>query len=315
MFTSVGLNDAIIKSYVSMKPAEALRETVSILPVPSVTTLGALHLLSRWAFGTVRKNGLKDPAAQARAADILAAFVTGACRQPFSITIVFSFAFVSRWPRPCAVVGNRMTFHVSDGLVNVAAWREIYNNRLIGEDISGPALAWWEAFKVKVSAEGLISLKEIVCSPDVATGAECSAFYAQVLAQVSTRIEVTLTRSAHIENDTWPLRVGTIDEQEEPLWTAREIDKTCMIHVERSKLASKGQTCCGVTIDKVNARGLDIQNGFIVYPNNVAAEFVPQVGSRCCAVGSSIVGPSIYSKTYHGGGLGTAWVAQACWAM
>lgn len=49
-----------------------------------------------------------------------------------------------------------------------------------------------------------------------------------------------------------------------------------MTFVAASKVATQGLSNAGVAIDKVNGRGLSVQNGLRVLPNNVVFEFAPQ---------------------------------------
>lgn len=87
--------------------------------------------------------------------------------------------------------------------------------------------------------------------------------------------QVTLLHSCKQRDCSWGLRVE-IDDQEQQAMNAREIDKLCMHHLQKSRQLTTGMVNTSFSMDKANVRGLDLSNGIWAMPSNEALELLPQ---------------------------------------
>ena len=87
--------------------------------------------------------------------------------------------------------------------------------------------------------------------------------------------QVTLLQSCKQRDCSWGLRVD-VDDQEEQAKHAREIDKLCMKHLQKSRQLTTGMVNTSFSMDKANVRGLDLSNGIWAMPSNPAVELLPQ---------------------------------------
>jgi hypothetical protein len=270
------LADGIMKSYMSLPQKEALTSTTHVLSTPSFTTNALLTLLSKWSCLHVRRCGFTDDCRQ-RAKDLIKSFVDASCQFQYSIDVLFNYSAVPQWPRPFAFEGDFLRLQVgTDGVINAKEWKDQYAAALVGGSAPGPLFVWWRLISHLVTDLHFIQLRDLVTSDQVIADQTCMALLAQMFAAISLRVDVVLGKSVTQEDSNlWPIYIKDVDSADG--WSAREVDKACLEHVYRGKMASDGHRSIGIALDKVNARGLDLQNSICVLKNNIAFELVPQV--------------------------------------
>lgn len=196
----------------------------------------------------------------------------------FTFPMEFNQTWESQWPRPHVPGGARLDLSVDEGMVDVEGWQRSVSQAL-GHGAAGDDFVkhrWWELIKGHVKDSKVDVGALIVCTDlmlqDVAQG-----MHAQLVWHLGKHIDCVLIEfvgADPAEPPPGPLRSSS---QREEGWGAREVDKTCAVHIHRSRLASMGHQNFGIALDKVNARGQDMQNAFCVLPDNKACELVPQV--------------------------------------
>ena len=75
----------------------------------------------------------------------------------------------------------------------------------------------------------------------------------------------------------WPVRLAADDGTNDEEWGHRQVDRTCQEYRSRCRVIDWMKLpSVGCSVDKVNCRGLDLQNGYIVSAQNHGAVLVPQ---------------------------------------
>lgn len=271
-----GICGAIVKSWQGMSAADAMAETCHVLPKPGIGSDALVVLLSRWAAAPVRRGGLRDGGASARAASVLSGMLAGACIKGWKLHISFDFDWQYQWPRPPTPCEYVMTLDIStDGLMDVRDWRKLKeDSEQYGGEISPPARKWYMSFQEFVTPGGFVRLFDILTSARVVGDDLCSALVAQIAMAAGPRIEMCYYGSMKIADCSWPLRADEAAGAED--WSLRAIDRLCTEHVYAGKVASSSFKCFGVGVDKFSARAMEVCNGAFVLPDNVAYEAVPQ---------------------------------------
>lgn len=221
---------------------------------------------------------MRDVASRSKAEECLDVLVGIAKMKKFTFPMEFNQTWESQWPRPHVPGGARLDLSVDEGMVDVEGWQRSVSQAL-GHGAAGDDFVkhrWWELIKGHVKDSKVDVGALIVCTDlmlqDVAQG-----MHAQLVWHLGKHIDCVLIEfvgADPAEPPPGPLRSSS---QREEGWGAREVDKTCAVHIHRSRLASMGHQNFGIALDKVNARGQDMQNAFCVLPDNKAFELVPQV--------------------------------------
>jgi hypothetical protein len=136
--------------------------------------------------------------------------------------------------------------------------------------------AWFKKVAKLTHGDGTIFILDLLTSPGLMFAAEFSSCWWQVLWQLCMRLELAMRRSGSMQKCPWPVHCSST--QDEVDWSARAVDLTCSLHREASRAATIGWQNFGLACDKVSARGQELQNSFMVLPNNIAFELVPQAG-------------------------------------
>ena len=136
--------------------------------------------------------------------------------------------------------------------------------------------AWFQKIAKLTHGDGTIFILDLLVGPGLMFNAEFGSFWLQLLWQLCMRLELAMCRSGSMQKCPWPVRSSSTEEELD--WSTRAVDLTCSVQREASRAASLGWQNFGLACDKVSARGQELQNSFMVLPNNIAFELVPQAG-------------------------------------
>ena len=276
LLREAGLKDTFVRGCANLSPAEALASTEHFLPTTGMTSAAVLVLLCRWCAASVMKGGLRQAPARKQAQRLLTGLVQGACALPWEMEVQLMYDWRVTWPRPAMHGEAQMRLKCCrGGRLEVADWRAAYN-RGLNFDLVGhnTKVAWYELFAEKVTSDGFVDIEDLLIAPRMVSHPKYGSFWNQLVWHLAQRLEVVLEKSRGKDNCEWPLCAAGLSVDDG--WSARSVDKTCSGLVSASKKVASGHRCIGVACDKVAARGLDLQNAFMVLPSNIAFEMVPQ---------------------------------------
>ena len=277
ILSPMGYSNCIVKGWAGLDPQEAMASTDRILPTPAITSAGFLILCCRWGCSTSRRGGLRDRKAQAMALDILKTLVKATTKRQFQIKLQLSLDWEFRWPRPDMEGASTLTLVVEpSGLVDLSVWKRMVDeSKTVGADINPVARAWFSMFESAVSTEGFMKLEDFFVHPGLANNDRFTPMLGQVVKVIAERIDMCYFQSMDLDACDWVLRADL--PQDDGEWSLRAIDRLVTQHVYAGKMASAGIKRFGMAVDKYSAHLLDICNGVVVLPNNIAYEAVTQV--------------------------------------
>jgi hypothetical protein len=272
------LKGHIFKSTASVPRAGAMVALDVFTPTPAMTTIALLVLTTRWTH--TARYGFRDSLCRRNALSFLEAFVATAHALPFVLEIGLRTDWMPRWPRPKMECNVTVTLPVdAAGFVDLKAFAELVANDSDGwTDSRLLAKQWWVKILGSPDKVRLVELLE----SDLAADPSFQGCWLQLVMQVATRIELVLYKAdkGDIPLDALPIHLEALDE-ENGSWSCREVDKTIVRHVNSCAAACRGYIqYFGLAVDKANIRGQSLHNGFMVLPNNIAFELLPQVASR-----------------------------------
>ncbi len=277
----LGLEGHFLHSNSGLSREQAAVDANKFLPGSSATTLAFVATLVRWAGCSARQGGLRSGHAKSRARSLLDGLVRG-CLGKFSLTLSVTLAFEYCWPRPDVTPEFVLRLPVCDkGLVDVSSWAAIAEDLdRVGERIHGVLLDWFLMVQEFVT-DDRIPLATFVCETKCFLDKEWVCAWKQIVWQVAHRLEVVMIKTRHEKDCEYPVQMAFVESSDD--WSIRAVDRTCGEHVASCRAASDNQLFVGIAVDKVGGcRSLDLQNGFLVFPNNIAFELVPQVSTARC---------------------------------
>ena len=182
----------------------------------------------------------------------------------------------SRWPRPSTKSAYASTLAISAAAtVDVRSWSRLHDEGEAKSDSEVLLCGWYKDIQDIVSDEKLVGLADMFLHHSIMHTSEGKPLWSQLARHIATRAELQILRTKGASPSHWILQGRLVEESGS--WSAREVDQCCLQFVAASREATTGHRHAGLAVDKYLGRGVGIQNGLMVLPNNVGFEFVPQV--------------------------------------
>lgn len=264
----------------SERTAGSLRWPDRCLPLTSVSTLGLLLILQRFAFASVQQGGFRCDSGRRSAAEILDSFLTH--HQEFAPNTTLKIELVANWvcryPRPADFSASSIELRITKGVLDFG---ELFRR---GGTLKGDPIArsWWVALKKSLRLEP--DMVEVPLRAFLEAGASVkvlATLITQVLWHISCRLEEAFGASA--QNLPSPEK-KTVSFK----WTslivllASQTDAKLGDFILSTGQATAHTTEMTLSTDKANVAGLPLQNSFISTPNGIAFPCAPQVGLGLC---------------------------------
>ena len=275
-----GVEDAFVKS-VNSKAAEATRtSTDAFLPDHSFTTHAVLHWLWTFAFCTTKKGGLNAGDSKAHATKLWTALVSAAYSEGCRLTIYINDAHEDHWPLPASAATD-LSLQLcvcKDGMVDTGPYIKRMNDEKTAPDSMRTLFQWYGVWRHDVVIGDKVKLLKLLTHGPHECKEFMIALWTQLVSQVAVQLELNVMKSGNMSGCHWPVCQVAVGNDEDQ-WHARRVDKTCTEHVSACQaLCGQHQwDSFGFAMDKVNCRGLDLQNAVGISPGNHALALVPQV--------------------------------------
>jgi len=279
-----GADQVVHSSWVSSQSTRKRRLPPSerCLGAPSVSTLGLVTLLSRWAFQSPQAGGSVDKDVVANAYQLLCQFVRLVVGDAdcVLVSVRVDADWRPRWPRPedvFADAASSFTMQLrSDGGADFADLLRVA--RIRGR--ASTAGEWWRALARHMGAGTMIPLATIVraCSSKY----KMTALSAQVFCDIALRAERCL--GSHVREGQRPLAHTTKrlpltfawakTKSFGPFW---EVDCAIATHILAARGVVNKPLHFSVAIDKGTPCGLPVYLSLLALPENVGVICAPQV--------------------------------------
>ena len=249
---------------------------------PSIHTFTLLWLLRKWRQST-SAGGFSNVKHQAMAGALDTMFIKEGLRRDFSCQVELVKEWKLTWPRPTTLpLRNLMALTIkAGGWMEFAPW---YGHL---EDNAPPdgwpkseqdmlMNSWLFMMRPWTNESKSVHILNVPFYMD-AGGNVWDSLMPQVLWHVAREVECTLGLSMKGTAECmWPLKVGSGGDGNEDA-TCREVDISCMNHIQQTRTLLTGVLHMGITMDKAQVRGLELSNAFWTLPDNKAGIMVPQV--------------------------------------
>ena len=275
--SKIGIDDShFIKGMASVTAAAASTSTSAFLRFTACSTIALLALLYTWSCMTPRRGGLREGVARARASSLLSALAKGACSQVFNIQLILDDAWECMWPRPDPV-GTVLQLTVRPGGdLMLAPYIAMLNSGDTSPDVRRVLFQWHLGFSHAIS-DGKINLSTLLSMGPGHRDGVMATLWKQLVHAAGRRLELQFHKCVVNPALVWPVRLAADDGTNDEEWGHRQVDRTCQEYRSRCRVIDWMKLpSVGCSVDKVNCRGLDLQNGYIVSAQNHGAVLVPQ---------------------------------------
>lgn len=295
-FESLGFEGAFVKSAQGDGPDDGALSSSRFLPSPSVTTPGFLAIMVRFLHHSPQRGGLRQ-ALQGHVRSLLQGlFSSLAAKVPegsWQLPLHISHSWVYQWPK-----SEREAPQV---ILQVDRAGKVDLQPLL---IAGGALPRRSPRLLRKWADlvsecgSVCELGDLFTAVSIApSSANAMPFLAQLIAATASCIEKALGEMSRQESVADGGLIFKVDSAADMIRTDKDIDVTLHRHLLSARSLIADAQHVSFTCDKAWIKGLNLMNGILVTPENVAALCPPQVAipggkhiGRLAQGGPSVVG-------------------------
>lgn len=273
------------------KTAAAVLVYERFLDQHTVSTVGLVHLLVRWAFcGSVR-GGLREAKLRKAASDLLQALVglLAEKKEGMRLALIFSPDWVCRWPRPNGVGGGAVCSELvvdCSGFVDLSALFA-----LAGDLVACTVARKWRGLLCRdvamdAATTGRLHILEVLRQASPVK--ELDSLCAQLVWALSKEVERRLAYSqggAGVDATT-PVRAGFLFREQSIRAAGGDLDLQLYRYVSATVEESSKWNCIGISTDKASPCSGSISNTAISFPGGKVAVACPQALLVRCRVDS-----------------------------
>ena len=142
-------------------------------------------------------------------------------------------------------------------------------------------LVQWHRGLTFAISDGKINLRQLITMGSGYKDGVMSTTRMQICIAVGRRLEVQIHKCIANPQLQWPVKLADDDGNDED-WGHRHIDRCCQEYRSRCRgIDWASMPSVGVSVDKVNCRGLDLRNGYMASIKSHAVVMVPQASFVC----------------------------------
>lgn len=285
---SYGIKEVMLHSPAGELVSTALNSVTHFLPWIGLSSIGLLYILVRMASPVPQRGGLAKQASRAQCEAILDGLLASIAGDigpltEWKLPVVFMFGWVCSWPVPPAHSADMRLPVTSDALVDLSEWHVAAARPAFRAH--SPAGKW---FKLIADLGKQCSLKTFLLRVGHADPTfRADGLFAQLLVSITKRIEEFAAHKMSGQTCVADTQLSVyLHEPGDSVQTPRDVDMLLIRHVESCKQSIGRPLFVGLTADKAWVKGLNLMNGVLVLPSNIACVCPPQVVVRALMAGA-----------------------------